>query len=254
MSNSKLVTYTRISQFKNSPRKYDVTRITPHCVVGQGSAKTVLDGFCKPTRRASCNYAIGKDGEIGLGVYERDRSWCSSSQDNDNRAITIECASDNFHPYAMNDKVYTSLVNLCVDICKRHGKSKLLWLGNKTAALEYEPADDEMILTVHRWFAAKSCPGDWLYERLGKLAKEVTDKLGDTETEEVSELPYRVRVDVPDLAIRKGAGANYTKTGKYTGAGVYTIVDERAGTGSAKGWGKLKSGSGWISLDYTTKF
>ena len=110
-----------------------------------------------------------------------------------------------------------------------------------------------MILTAHRWFAAKSCPGDWLYSRLGKLAAEVTERIADEEVEEVSELPYRVKVEIPDLVIRKGAGTNYAKTGKYTGVGVYTIVDERVGTGSVRGWGKLKSGAGWISLDYTTK-
>lgn len=253
MSNSSLVTYTHISPFKNSPRNHAVDRITPHCVVGQCTAKVVLDGFCKPTRLASCNYAIGKDGKIGQGVDERDRSWCSSSSANDNRAITIECASDKTAPYAMNDKVYKSLVDLCVDICKRNGKTKLLWLGDKKRSLEYEPADGEMILTAHRWFAAKSCPGDWLYSRLGKLATEVTERIADEDVEEVSELPYRVKVEIPDLVIRKGAGTNYAKTGKYTGVGIYTIVDERVGTGSVRGWGKLKSGAGWISLDYTTK-
>lgn len=110
-------------------------------------------------------------------VEEKNRSWCSSSNSNDQRAVTIECASDTKHPYAMNNKVYASLIKLCTDICKRNGKKKLLWLGSKSKTLNYKPKSDEMVLTVHRWFANKSCPGDWLYSRLGDLAKKVTANL-----------------------------------------------------------------------------
>ena len=77
----------------------------------------------------------------------------------------------------MNDKVYASLINLCVDICKRNGKTKLLWFGDKDKTLNYSPKSDEMVITVHRWFANKSCPGNWLYARLGNLAAEVTQRL-----------------------------------------------------------------------------
>lgn len=65
--------------------------------------------------------------------------------------------------------------------------------------------------------------------------------------------PYLVEVTATDLNIRKGPGTNYGKTGKFTGKGVFTITEERAGTGSNKGWGKLKSGAGWISLDYVKR-
>lgn len=107
---------------------------------------------------------IGADGRIGLCVDEQNRSWCSSSRDNDQRAVTIECASDLTEPYTMNDKVYASLVNLCVDICRRNGKKKLVWIADRDKALRYEVKDEEMLLTVHRWFARKSCPGNWLME------------------------------------------------------------------------------------------
>ena len=105
-------------------------------------------------------------------------SWCSSSNANDQRAVTIECASDTKSAYAFKDAVYQTLIKLCVDICKRNGKKKLLWLGDKTKTLNYSPKADEMVLTVHRWFANKSCPGDWLYARLGDLASKVTAALG----------------------------------------------------------------------------
>ena len=183
MSNTKstLVSCTIPSPNNSGPRAYQVTRITPHCMVGQLSAKKCGDLFARSSYQASSNYGIGTDGEIGLYVDETKRSWCSSNADNDNRAITIECASDTRSPYAMNSKVYTSLVRLCVDICRRYGKTKLIWFGDKNKSLAYKPKDNEMILTVHRWFAQKSCPGDWLYSRLGKLADQVTKELESAE-------------------------------------------------------------------------
>lgn len=176
MSNSPLVSYTKLSPNHSGQRTHSIDRITPHCVVGQLSAAGICG--CFPAgREASCNYAIGTDGDVGLCVEEKNRSWCSSSNANDQRAVTIECASDKSEPYAMNSKVYATLVNLCVDICKRNGKNKLLWFGDKNTALNYAPKSNEMVLTVHRWFANKSCPGNWLYARMGNLATEVTDRL-----------------------------------------------------------------------------
>ena len=73
--------------------------------------------------------------------------------------------------------VYDTLVKLCIDICKRNGKKKLIWFGDKTKSLNYSPKPDEMVLTVHRWFCNKSCPGDWMYARMGDLADKVTAAL-----------------------------------------------------------------------------
>lgn len=171
-TNSPLVSYTRLTNNYWAGRKYPLTRITPHCVVGQCSVETLGNVFYPASRRASCQYGIGSDGRIGMYVEEKNSSWCSSSYDNDNRAVTIEVASDTTHPYAMKDAAYQSLIKLCADICKRNGKKKLLWLGSKEKALAYTPKDDEMILTVHRWFANKSCCGDWLYSRLDDLANK----------------------------------------------------------------------------------
>lgn len=182
-TNSPLVVYTKLSPNHSGQRTHRIDRITPHCVVGQLSCERICD--CFPAGRgASCNYGIGTDGFISLCVEEKNRSWCSSNKENDQRAVTIECASDKTEPYAMNSNVYNSLVNLCVDVCKRNGKNKLLWFSDKNTALSYDPKENEMLLTVHRWFAKKSCPGDWLYERMGNLAAEVTAKLmGATQIE-----------------------------------------------------------------------
>lgn len=176
MSNSGLVNCTVLSPNHSGVRTHCIDRITPHCVVGQLTAKGI--GGCFPQGGdASCNYGIGTEGDVCLIVDESFRSWCSSSNANDQRAVTIECASDKVHPYTMNDKVYAKLIDLCVDICKRNGKNKLIWIEDKNTALAYNPASNEMLLTIHRWFANKSCPGDWLYSRLGDIAAKVTARL-----------------------------------------------------------------------------
>lgn len=206
-TNSSLVSYTKLSPNHSGQRTHSIDRITPHCVVGQLSCESICGCFTSPSRQASCNYGIGKDGRISLCVEEKNRSWCSSSNANDQRAVTIECASDMSEPYAMNSAVYDSLVKLCTDICKRNGKRKLLWLGDKTKTLNYAPKSDEMVLTVHRWFANKSCPGNWLYARLGDLAAKVTANLGGSSVTPSAAATglYRVRKSWADVKSQKGA-------------------------------------------------
>lgn len=150
MSNSSLVNCTVKSPNHSGARTHAIDRITPHCVVGQLSAESIGGCFDSSNVQASCNYGIGKDGRVVLVVDECNRSWCSSSNANDQRAVTIECASDMSHPYAMTNAVYEKLIALCVDICRRNGKTKLLWFGDKNKTLNYSPKSNEMVLTVHR--------------------------------------------------------------------------------------------------------
>ena len=142
MSNSPLVTYTRISPNRSSPRTRTVDRMTIHCYVGQVTAEQGCSGSrfvnYDPVGGASCNYVVGRDGSIGLCVPESDRAWCSSSPSNDSRAITIETASDTTHPYAVTKEAYKALLDLCTDICRRYGKQRLVWLGDKDKTLTYE--------------------------------------------------------------------------------------------------------------------
>lgn len=428
MSNSPLVSYTKISPNRTSPRNHAIDTITIHCVVGQCSVETLGNVFAPKERQASSNYGVGVDGRIGMYCEEKDRSWCSSSGANDHRAITIEVASDTTEPYAVNAKAYAALLDLVTDICKRNGIKKLLWKADKSLIGQI----DKQNMTVHRWFANKSCPGTYLYNKHPEIAAEVNKRLGVSESpsatmptqvkadpktiwnffkskglndfavagimgnlyaesgllpnnlqntyskklgmsdeeytkavdngsytnfvrdsagyglaqwtywsrkqallnyakaarKSIADLkmqldfmwkelqgyssvmktlksaksileasnavligyerpanqsvavqkqrakngqtyydnyakedsapsgafePYRVRVTISDLNIRKGPGTNYTRTGRFTGKGVFTIVAESSGTGSKKGWGKLKSGAGWISLDYANR-
>ena len=313
-TNSSMVVYTKLSPNHSGQRTMAIDRITPHCVVGQCTAEGLGDWFAKSSTQASSNYGIDKDGRVGMYVEEKNRSWCSSSGANDQRAITIECASDTSEPYAFRDIVYQRLIELCIDICKRNGKNKLIWFGDKDKTLNYSPKSGEMILTVHRWFANKSCPGNWMYARMGDLAEKVTKALsGEAELGKSSEdsqkikwyrvrkpwadsktqkgaykildnakkcadqnpgykvfdadgkvvyepkaaepavkVPFLVKVSISDLNIRRGAGTNYDRV-QFCPPGIYTIVEVKSGKGSAAGWGRLKSGIGWISLDFVKR-
>ncbi len=178
MGNSSLVDCTVKSPNNSGKRTHAIDRITPHCTVGQFTAERIGKIFANPLKVASCNYGIGTEGRVVMCVDEENRSWCSSSRSNDQRAVTIECASEKTAPYEFNRNVYAKLIDLCVDICKRNGKKKLVWISDKAKALAYTPKSDEMQLTVHRWFKKKSCPGDWMYSRMGELADIVTARLG----------------------------------------------------------------------------
>lgn len=175
MSNSALVNYTKISPNRTSPRKNKIDTITIHCVVGQCSVETLGAIFAPSSRQASSNYGVGYDGRFGMYCEEKDRSWCSSSAANDNRAITIEVASDTTEPYAVNDKAYAALLDLVTDICRRNGIKKLVWSTNKNERVNHLNGCN---LTVHRDYANKSCPGNYLYERQGAIAAEVNKRLG----------------------------------------------------------------------------
>jgi len=321
-TNSPLVSYTKISPNRTKNRNHAIDTITIHCVVGQCSVETLGNVFAPESRKASSNYGVGVDGRIGMYCEEKDRSWCSSNAANDHRAITIEVASDTTHPYAVNDKAYAALIDLCVDICQRNDIKKLVWSTDKNQRVNHLNGCN---MTVHRDYANKSCPGDYLYERHGAIADAVNARLTATEdakTESPAETTvpeklttgyYRVRkawkdaksqvgaykvlknakkaadknpgtfvfapdgnavypvetkaevaekaepfqsylvqVSISNLNIRKGPGTNYGKTGRFTGKGIFTIVEESKGTGATL-WGKLKSGAGWISLDFTKK-
>lgn len=220
-TNSSVVAYTKLSPNHSGQRTMAIDRITPHCVVGQCTAEGLGDWFAKSSTQASSNYGIDKDGRVGLYVEEKNRSWCSSSNANDQRAVTIECASDSAEPYAFRDAVYRKLIELCTDICRRNGKNKLIWFGDKDKTLNYSPESGEMILTVHRWFANKSCPGDWMYARMGDLAEKVTKKLGGGSDSSggigSKGMQASVLKDLPEADVIKRVGALFTDDQKKNG-------------------------------------
>lgn len=318
MSNSTLINYTKLSPNCNSPRNHIIDTITIHCMAGNLSVEECGNLFANPERGASSNYGIDSKGRIGLYVNEGDRSWCSSSSSNDNRAITIEMANDGGAEtgWHVSSAAIDSLIALLVDICKRNNIEELRWVGDP----KYIGLTNIQNMTVHRWFSAKDCPGDYLYSLHPYIAQTVNEKLHPAEhkypttpfevTINIDDLNYRkepnmlgtvkgqtgkgiftitelsgdwgklksgagwiylanenyctigkniasvsnqIRVDINDLNIRTGPGTNYATTGHVTGKGVFNIIEEQSGQGSSNGWGRLKSGAGWISLDYVTR-
>ena len=206
MSNSPLVSYTKISPNRTSPRNHKIDTITIHCVVGQCSVETLGNVFAPTSRQASSNYGVGVDGRIGMYCEEKDRSWCSSNAANDHRAITIEVASDTTHPYAVNDKAYAGMLDLVTDICKRNGIKKLVWSDNKMDRVNHRNGCN---MTVHRDYANKSCPGDYLYSRMSQIASEVNKRLNtSTETEKPTTDDSGVLYRVQTGAFSKKANAD----------------------------------------------
>lgn len=174
MSNSPLVSHTNISPSRTSPRNHEIDTITIHIVVGQSSVEALGKLFADKSRKASSNYGIGPDGRIGLYVSETDRSWCSSNAANDHRAVTIEVASETKAPYAVTDEAYASLIYLVADICKRNYIKKLRWSHDKKLMGKVdEDGELKQNMTLHKWFAAKECPGEYLEERMFDIAAKV---------------------------------------------------------------------------------
>lgn len=256
-TNSPLTNLTMLSPNHSGLRTHSIDTITVHCVVGQLTAAGIGGCFTSPSRYASCNYGIGSDGKVVLVVPESNRSWCTSSNSNDQRAITIECASDAYAPYAFTTTVYNKLIELVADICKRNNIKKLVWSTNASDRVNHRNGCN---LTVHRDYDNKSCPGDWMYARMGQFASAVNSKLGaggsativtpTTPSAPASNqsnfpaVPFTVEVKVPDLNIRTSASNanNSNLTGKFTGKGTFTI------TKVSGLWGYLKSNAGWIYL------
>ena len=331
MSNSPLVVYTKLSPNHSGKRTKKIDTITIHCMAGNCSVETCGNLFASSARQASSNYGIGTDGRIALYVDEANRSWCTSSNANDQRAVTIEVANNGGAPdWPVSAKAYAALLDLVTDICKRNGIKKLVWSTSKNNRVGHLNGCN---MTVHRDYAAKACPGDYLYNLQDEIAAEVNRQLGsgsstpstggttgsaaDIKVGDVVEFTgskhyvsatatsassckpgkakvtaiakgkahpyhliavsgggstvygwtdaadiktsssstatsYLVKVTTDVLNIRKGPGTNYGTNGQIKGKGIYTIVGEAAGPGATK-WGKLKSGAGWISLDYVTK-
>lgn len=179
MSNSGLISYTRLSPNHGGKRTHKVDTISIHCMAGDMTVESAGAWFAQTSTAASCNYCIGSDGRIGLIVEEANRSWCTSNVPNDNRAITIEVANCGGAPdWPVSDAAYNALIDLLEDICRRNGIPKLLWRGDKSLIGQV----DKQNMTVHRWFKNKACPGNYLYERHGEIAKTVNQRLEDNMT------------------------------------------------------------------------
>ncbi len=233
-TNSSLVSYTQISPNRNSPRNQPISKITIHHMAGIMSVEQFGNLVANPAREMSSNYCIGSDGRIGLFCPESDRSWCSSSAWNDNRAITIEVSNCQIgEPWAISDKVYASLIKLCVDICKRNGIKKLEFTGDKNGSLTY-----------HYMFAATACPATWIRNHTQDICDKVNAQLSAEIKEQISPMGY---TKILNNGTPIYAEIGKSKTGTIATTTKYTIVEEK--TVNNVKYGRLKSGLGWVELE-----
>ena len=225
-----------------------IDTITIHHMAGNLSVETCGRIFQRPSRKASSNYGIGTDGRIACYVDEEYRAWTSSNRNNDNRAITIEVANCGGEPdWKVSDFAIESLIRLLVDVCIRNNIPKLLWSNRK----DWVGQIDKQNMTVHRWFSATKCCGDYLLSKHYYIADRVNKELGVIEKPTIKEEPFLVKVNTNVLNIRPTAGTDYDIVGTVIRGEVFTIV-ETTKVGKMT-WGKLKSGKGWICLDYTIR-
>lgn len=224
-SNSPLTSYIKISPNKTSPRNQPITKITIHHMAGIMSVEDFGKLVANTAREMSSNYCIGSDGRIGLFCEEKDRSWCSSSPWNDNRAITIEvsnCATTSDWP--ISDVVYNSLIKLCADICKRNGIKKLEFTGDKNGSLTY-----------HYMFWSTACPGPWIKNHTSDICNKVNAILAgntstntSTNTNTIKEV-YRIRKSWKDSTSQIGAYSSLDNAKKACKEG-YSVFDSRGNT------------------------
>lgn len=164
MSSSSLVTYTKISP-NSDPRKSPIRKITIHHMAGILTVEECGEVFQR--REASTNYGIDGKGNIGLYVDESRRAWSTTNPENDHQAINIELANDEIGgDWHVSDTAIAKCIELCVDICKRNGIKKINYTGAKDGNL-----------TMHRWFMATACPGDYLASKFPYIAAEINKRL-----------------------------------------------------------------------------
>ncbi len=242
MSNSSLVTYTKLSPNCSKPRKSKIDKIVIHHMAGKLTVQSCGAIFAKSSRKASSNYGIDSDGRVGMYVEEKNRSWATSNASVDHRAVTIEVAnSSTGGNWPVSSEALNKLIELCTDICRRNGIKKLNYTGGKDGNL-----------LMHCWYASTACPGPYLKSKFSYIASEVNKRLGSSSSKpsiSASSSPssFLVKVTASALNIRSGPSTNYKINGCIRDKGVYTIV---ATSGK---WGKLKSGKGWIHLGYTKR-
>lgn len=201
MSNSTLVNYTKLSPNYTKPRKDKIKKIGIHHMAGNLTVKQCGDLFAKESRKASSNYGIDSNGQVGMYVEEANRAWTSGNADNDNQAVTIEVANDGGEPdWHVSDKALNKIIELCVDICKRNDIKELKYTGDKSGNL-----------TRHNMFQATVCPGPYLQGKFPYIAEQVNIKL--------SEVLYRVQAGA--YSVKANAEAQIEK---LKSAGFDTIM------------------------------
>lgn len=225
-TNSPLVVYSKLSpnygsRVRSCNPTGKISKITIHHMAGNLTVEVCGSVFASGSRQASSTYGIGTDGRIGMYVEEKNRPWTSSNGNNDSMAVTVEVANDggastNWH---VSDKALASLVDLCVDVCKRNEIEELVYVVKNA---------EKSNLTRHDWFAATTCPGPYLGSKFPYIVEEVNKRLSSEGRE-----PVQGTVEVDDVywyRVRKSWNQPKTQLGAFKVlANAHKKVDENPG-------------------------
>lgn len=177
---AKCAIWTTNCSIRNTKLKPSQFDFIPHCTAGMSSAEATATRFQRPDVGASATYCIGSNGDIVQNVPEEYRPWTTGGDLNvngvtgammDHHSFTFEIANTTLAPnYLMSAEAIASLIYLMVDICKRHGIKSVTWKDDKYFASD---SRNYNVIAVHRWYARKSCPGNFLYSSMQNVADTV---------------------------------------------------------------------------------
>lgn len=253
MANSKLVSYVWNGSKANcNVRDHAIDTITIHHMAGNGTCEGCCRTLAYKSEPGSVNYCIDSNGTIGVMIDEDMRAWTSSNRANDMRAVTMEVANDkpsDAGGWHVSDKALASVINLCADICKRHGKKKMIWCGSLTATEARKFAADEMRMTIHKWFAWTGCPGAYLESKMQYIADEVTKRLNPAPAP--TTFTGRVRATHGCYTYNSKKDGTPIVNGFYKKGSQWTV--EKVEVYAGQKWGKIKDSSNWLLMtDVTT--
>ena len=226
MEINKLLTKTNFKQGNGKQNKY----IVIHYTASTGGAEANCKYFQSNYRGASAHYFVGHEGEIWQCVLDKDVAW--------------HCGATRYkHPYCRNDN------SIGIEMCCRKRLDGSWYFEESTVKATIELVKELMkkynipVANVIRHYdvTGKTCPEPYVRDATAWN----TFKASLTPNSSTS--GYLVKVTADVLNVRKGAGVGYKVATQIKKNEVYTIVQEY------NGWGKLKSGAGWISLAYTKK-
>lgn len=244
-----------ISKYNFNPGAVSRIRyIVIHYSGSLGTAKANAEYFAGGNRNASAHYFVGHDGEVWQSVEDANVAWHCGAKEYQHKecrtansigielcartAGSVEKADAGWY---FEDATIAAAVELTRELMKKYNVPAGHVIRHYDVTGKTCPAPYVLNAGKHTWDAFRAAIA-------GKQDEKPTGKPGAGQ-----EASFTVKVDTANLNIRKGPGTNYEKTGEYTGIGTFTVMEAKDGAGSSSGWGRLKSGAGWISLDYAKK-
>ena len=239
MTFSPLTKIARISTKRSSRGGRKVERVIIHHIAGSGAAGVAT--LYNPSRQASANYILFENGDLQGMVPEEYRAWTSGSAAADGNSITVETANTTFAPsWKVSDASIETLAKLVADVAKRYKWKEIT----------------RKQVCGHREFQSTACPGPYLYPRLNDIVKRANEiwkgkpavskpVVKPSPKPSTSVSGSLVEINTTSLNYRSGPGVSYKVNGSVRKGQIYTIVEKK------NGWGKLKSGAGWINLGFT---